>query len=68
MSKICKDLCSSLKLFTKFNKCIVVNCLHLKRQNAPPISRLLRMSEARTSTSNSQKLTLSTSGPKIHSL
>ena len=67
MSKVCKDLCLSLKLFTKFNK-FTVNCLHLIRQNAPPISRLLRMSEARTSTSNSQKLTLSTSGPKIHSL
>ena len=67
MSKVCKDLCSSLKLLTKFNK-FTVNCLHLIRQNAPPICCLLRMSEARTSTSNSQKLTLSTSGPKIHSL
>ena len=67
MSKVCWDLYSSLKLFTKFNK-FTVNCLHLIRQNAPPISRLLRMSQASTSTSNSQKLTLSTSGPKIHSL
>lgn len=67
MSKVCKDLYSSLKLFTKFNK-FTVNCLYLIRQNAPPISRLLMISEASTSTSNSQKLTLSTSGPKIHSL